>query len=90
MERQKFLVVGTACMAIFWPTPFFKRKIFDRSGFLTDQTLLSASAVPIYGEERGGGVEQEGREKEREGERGGGRGAEGGGRERERERERER
>ena len=63
-------------MAIFWPTPFFKRKTFDRSGFLTDQTLISASAVPIYGEERGGGIERE-----REGERGGGGGA-GGERER--------
>ena len=57
-------------MAIFWPAPFFKRKTFDRSGFLTDQTLISASAVPIYGEERGGG-EQRGRERRGKG---GGRG----------------
>ena len=45
-ERKKFVVVGEACMSIFWPTPGFNGKTFYLSGFLTEKALISASAVP--------------------------------------------
>ena len=38
--------VGKACMAIFWPSPGFKRKTFDSSGFWTELTWRFAFAVP--------------------------------------------
>ena len=44
-ERKKFLVKGEACMSIFWPAPGFNGKTSYLSGFSTEKTLISASAV---------------------------------------------
>ena len=52
--RKKFLAVGEACMAIFQPTPSFKRRTFVSSGFSIDETLIAASAVPYHGNENRG------------------------------------
>ena len=46
--RKKFLAVGKACMAIFWPAPGFEGRTFVSSGLLIVWTLISASAVPYY------------------------------------------
>ena len=52
--RKKFLAVGKACTAIFWPTPGFKIKPQKEnschcvsSGFSTEGTLIYASVVPV-------------------------------------------
>ena len=48
--RKKFLAVGEACMAIFWPTPdgedYF---VLSASGFSVEGIIISASTVPYYG-----------------------------------------
>ena len=45
MTRKTFLAVGgETCMAIFWPSAGYKRRIFVSSGFSAEGT--SASAVP--------------------------------------------
>ena len=41
MTRKKLLAVGEACVAIFWP----KRRASASSGFSTEVTFMSASAV---------------------------------------------
>ena len=38
-------VAGEACMAIFQPTPGFKRRMFHSSGFSTEGTSIFASTV---------------------------------------------
>ena len=48
LDRKKFLAVGEACMAIFRPIPGFKGKTFVSSGFSTNRTLISASALPYW------------------------------------------
>ena len=47
--RKKFLAVGEAYDATFLLTPRFKRRTFVSSGFSTEGTLISASAVPDSG-----------------------------------------
>ena len=47
--RKKFLAVGKACVAIFWPAPGFKGRTFVHSGFSTKGALISASVVPHCG-----------------------------------------
>ena len=44
--QKKFLAVGEACVATFWPTPGFKGRTFVSLGFSTEGTLISASTVP--------------------------------------------
>ena len=46
--RNKSLAVSVTCMAIYWPTPGFKRECLI-SMFSSDGTLISASAVPPAG-----------------------------------------
>ena len=46
--RKKFLTVGEACVAIFRPISDFNGSAFISSGFSTEQTLISASAVSHY------------------------------------------
>ena len=43
--RKRFLAVGEACMAIFWPALGFKGRTFVSSGFSIEGTWISASAV---------------------------------------------
>ena len=43
--RKKF-PMGEAYTAVFWPTPGFEGRTSVNSGFSTEGTLLSASAVP--------------------------------------------
>ena len=47
--RKKFLAVGEACLAIFWPTPGFKGRTSVSSGFSTEGTFIFASAVSYCG-----------------------------------------
>ena len=47
MVRKKILVMGEPCEASrFWPAPGFKWRTFVSSGFSTEGTIISASAVP--------------------------------------------
>ena len=46
-------------MAVFWPTQGFKGRTFQSSQFSTEETLISASAVPYPGEGGGGGGGEE-------------------------------
>ena len=43
--RNKFLAVGEACVAIFWPTPGFNGRTFVSSELSAEGTLISASAA---------------------------------------------
>jgi len=43
---KKFLAVGEALMAIFWPAACIKGRTCCSSGFSTEGTLISVSAVP--------------------------------------------
>ena len=44
--RKKILAVGEACKAIFRAIPGFKGRAFGSFRFSTEETLISASAVP--------------------------------------------
>ena len=44
--RIQLLAVREAYMATSWPTPGFKERTFDSSGFSTEGTSVSASAIP--------------------------------------------
>ena len=47
MQRTKFVAVGEACMAIFWPTPGFKGRTFVSSVFKMG-ALICASTRSKY------------------------------------------
>ena len=47
--RKKFMAMGEACVATFFPTPGFNGRTVVRFGFSTEGTLVSASAVPQCG-----------------------------------------
>ena len=36
IKKAEFPAVGESYKAIFWPTPDFKKRIFDGSGFLAE------------------------------------------------------
>ena len=48
-EKQLFLAVGKACLAIFIPTPDLKDGTFDSSGFSPEGIPISAFALPRPG-----------------------------------------
>ena len=51
-KRKKILAESKACEAIFWPTPGSDGRTFMRTGFPTEGTLISVSAVPYCGRRR--------------------------------------
>ena len=48
-KEEKFMAVGEACVAIFWPIPALNGRTSVSSGFSTEVILTSASAVPHSG-----------------------------------------
>ena len=51
LEREKFLAVGEACKAIFWPSLGFKREIFCWLWALSrgDLNFCTHSSTPPWG-----------------------------------------
>ena len=49
IRKAKFLAVGEACMAIFWPAPDFKERSFDSSVFsaCVHSTPLQGTAAAV-------------------------------------------
>ena len=62
LEENKFLDEACVAMAVFSPTQGFKGKTFHNSGFSSEETLISAFAVPLCRGRGGGERECEERE----------------------------
>lgn len=50
IKREDFPTVGETCKAVFWPPPGFKERIFNRSGFATEDSCVRSA--PLRGTTR--------------------------------------